>query len=563
MMEVMLNLLNMSFGAGICVLLVLLVRGIIGAHLPKVYSYLLWFLVLFRMICPFSLPSPASLFPVNPEPIQQEILYSPVPQVDTGIVWLNQPVNHILEEKFKAKEEDSITPIQGALAVWIVIWGMGFLGIWIVQGYKFFLLSRRLYTACRWDFDRTVKTPLFISDRISGAFILGIFRPKIYLPALADQREQKFILAHELVHIRRRDYLVKAVWFAALTVYWFQPLLWLGFLVMCQDMEVSCDLAAVRKFSVKERKEYSQTLLHFAEKQSRVWTIMAFGEHPVKSRIKHILRMKKPAKLGIWAGIFLLFLAGAGFLTNPVRKEKSEELYGEDLREEEETEHKQDDDSSVIVIGGADGPTSIFLAGKQTDTSEISGEDWEKLSKSTVERNYADSGQEDEAILENIVYLDAASEDLVVFHTMEAGLFIVQKKGEVWKWTGYYPKEEMNNIEELLNEFQEFSAENQRSITIEDRYILQNPKSYSREESHPLEYDITKWEDGRIALLGGFNNRLIDLFYGWYTPGDPVFHQVYLFDKTGKEWVQEGVREVWYSDQEGKWITYLEDSEEK
>lgn len=551
MMEIMLNLLNRSFGAGICVLLVLLIRGIIGSHLPKTYSYLLWFPVLFRMLFPFSLPSPASILPVNPEPIQQEILYSSTPQVDTGVAWLNQPVNRILEENFQAEEElgYSINPIQGALAVWIIVWMAGFLGIWIVQGRKFLLLSHHLKTACRWNPDsKTDKNRIFVSDQISGAFILGVFCPKIYLPALADSKDQKFILAHELTHIRRRDYLVKAVWFAALTIYWFQPLLWLGFFVMCQDMEISCDLEAVRKFSAEERKEYSQTLLHFAKRQSGILTAMGFGEHPVKSRIRHILTMKQYGKQVVCAGILLLFLAGIGLLTNPVKKDKIT---------------VQDNNApNTVIIGGADGPTSIFLAGKQTSSPKISEEDWKQLSTITVERNLNFKEQESESVPENQVYLDAASEDLVVFHTLKAGLFIFEKE-ENWKLTGYYPKEELNNIEELLKKFQEFSAENQRRITKEDRYILSNPHRYSQEGSHPLEYDITKWEDGRIALIGGFNNRLTDIFYGWYMPGEPFFHQVYLFDKIGKEWVQEGIRQAWYSDQENRWVVYQEDPEEK
>ncbi|MDO5417231.1 MAG: M56 family metallopeptidase [Lachnospiraceae bacterium] len=592
--EMMLRLLNMSFGSGVMVLLVVLIRWTAGRWLPKMYSYLLWFLVLFRLLCPFSVAvsSSVSLFPVNPEPVKQEILYEKVPEIDTGIVWLNQPVNGVLEENFRADDAgNSVNPIQIALAVWMVVWSLGFLGIWIWQCGKYWKLSRKLELAVRVE----AYPDVFLSDRISGAFVLGIVRPRIYLSSLLEEKERSFVLAHERIHIRRKDYLVKGFWFLALAFHWFNPLVWIGFVLMCRDMEMACDEAAVRSFSGEERKAYSLALLHAAERQSGIWTVMAFGENHTKSRIKHILKGREPKVWMMAAGACMLGLAAVCFLTNPGEKNRSADAQNHgpesgaqesdaqkgdeqeiDAREgdAEERDVKEHPGDSVSIIGGADGPTSIFFAGKFDEDADMEPVDMEQLSRYTVTSGW--KYEEETEPPENAVYLLAATDENLVFYGQEIGLFVFRKDGENWKAEEMFGREfDGSGQETIMKMLSEFDEKHKGRISKEDRFVEgadAHKRSFAAEGRSAREFDVVKWEDGRVAVLGGYeienadairpSGRLCDLFYCYWDPKDSLIHQVYLFDGTGKETILDGLRDVQYLKTTGGWDYYLESPEE-
>ena len=197
---------------------------------------------------------------------------------------------------------------------------------------------------------------LYESDQISTAFVLGIWRPRIYLPTGLSDRELALVKEHEQVHIRRRDPLFKMLAWLITVIHWFNPLMWLAFVLMSRDMEMSCDEKVLQNLGESEKKEYSSFLLALAAPAGfPSGSPLAFGEGAVKSRIKNILRYRKGSKFMGIAAILLVAVVLTACLTNP-KGDKTVEIVG---------------DGEQFVIGGADGPTSVFLAGKLSgDASE-------------------------------------------------------------------------------------------------------------------------------------------------------------------------------------------------
>lgn len=242
----MIRLINMSVTAGCAALIVLALRLVLQ-RLPKGYFYGLWLVVLFRFLCPVAVPSPLSLIPVNPEPVGQEILYDRTPKVRTGTGWMDERINRVLEEQIPAADPAAL--------------------------------------CCRGR--------IYESDQIGGAFVLGVFRPAVYLPVGLCGEARGYILAHEDVHIRRRDYVLKLVGLAVVVLHWFNPFAWVTFSYLCGDMEMSCDEQVVRRLGMEERKPYSLALLKAAEQGGGLVLPPSFGESHIRARIANILRCRK------------------------------------------------------------------------------------------------------------------------------------------------------------------------------------------------------------------------------------------------------------------------------
>ncbi|MCI9162034.1 MAG: hypothetical protein HFG59_02075 [Lachnospiraceae bacterium] len=341
----MIRLLNMSFAAG-CTVVIVMVLRLLLRRLPKGYCYGLWLVVLFRFLCPVVITSPYSLFPLDPEPVAREIVYEIRPGVETGVSWIDQTVNRGLGEWLGAEDlSRSVNPVQIWLAVALLVW---IVGVFLFAGYHIWqwaALRRRVAGAVpvKWGEEPGL---VWESEGVDGAFVLGVLHPLVYLPAGLKEESRGYILCHERMHIRRRDYLVRLLGLMAVGIHWFNPLAWAGFWMMCMDMEMSCDEAVLKGMDEAGRKGYMRTLLEQAERQSGLLG-PAFGKSPVYRRIRNILGYRKPGKvLGILAAGGLA-VAGIGLVTSPESAAKS-----------------------VAIIGGADGPTSIFLAGKTGSGTE-------------------------------------------------------------------------------------------------------------------------------------------------------------------------------------------------
>lgn len=543
----MIRILNMGFAASCTALVVMVLRQLLKGF-PRGHIYGLWLVVLFRFLCPVTLTAPVSLFPVNPEPIRQEIVYDRNPEVQTGVIWVDRAVNHTVMEPLAPQDDvQSVNPIQIVLAAGFLVWAAGAAGFFFYHLIQYIRLKVRLSTAVLMAEDFVPEAagrdiPVRVSDRISGAFTMGIFRPVIYLPVGLTDEEAGMILEHEQVHIRRKDGLVKLLWLAAVMIHWFQPLAWLGFRMMCADMEMSCDEQVLKEKSQIEKACYSDLLLREAEKDKRLFLPLAFGKHSAYQRIRRSLSYHKPGRAVQIGGLMILAGVTIGLMVNPGGKWRNWGNEGSpgDLEEGKENSAEASDeadetDSISVIIGGADGPTSIFLAGKLGGESEngqgegaLIGEkgpdaDW----LASVELDWGEG---------NSLTLDAAGENVLIFHG-DFGLFAFEKDSRgCWKQQMFLPAQESSKILEALEQVKASEGlEEGGSLGREDRLIGRGDVS-----SKALDFAAVKRQDGTVAVLGASEEdvrkgHLINLWYGYYDPEEQVMTQASLFLGDGQE----------------------------
>lgn len=305
-----LQVLNMSFTGSIVIVLVLLARLLLK-KVPKKFSYLLWSVVLFRLVCPFSFESILSLLPTKAAPIPQDIVYQQTPQINTGIPIINSGINAILPA---ATPYSSVNPLQVWAFIGCLIWVIGIISLLVYSLVSLFKLKRKLRdSVCEGG-------NIYIVKGLLSPFVMGIIYPKIYLPDHLTPDEKRYILLHEQTHIKRFDHLVKLVSFAVLCVHWFNPLVWVAFFSCGKDMEMSCDEAVIKQLGDEVKKDYSSSLLSLATGRNIVGgSPLAFGEGDTKGRIKNVLNYKKPAFWVIIVAIIAVICVVVGLMANPVQ----------------------------------------------------------------------------------------------------------------------------------------------------------------------------------------------------------------------------------------------------
>ena len=320
---VFLKVLNMGLTAGFLILAVMVLRLFLKKA-PRWIVCLLWALVAFKLVCPFSPESAFSLIPSR-EPLPEKIMTGNSFEVNTGIGIVDTPVNAYLEDHYYegvTVPEDNGNRMMNLFGV---VWAAG-----VVLMLLYSLVSYyRLYRATRVCI--CTEKNIYRCDRIDTPFILGIVRPRIYLPSGMDKEQAACVTAHEKAHLRRRDHLWKPAGFLLLSVYWFQPLCWVSYILLCRDIELACDEKVIRTLGREDRKAYAEALLSCSIRQSILAACpLAFGEAGVKERVKKVLYYKKPAFRIILAAIVCCIIAAVCFLTAP--KEA-----GESTSHEEET----------------------------------------------------------------------------------------------------------------------------------------------------------------------------------------------------------------------------------
>lgn len=243
--------------------------------------------MLLRLLCPLSFESALSLIPIDKQPISQDIIYSQTPQISTGMTVVDNMINPILPAPTDIGA--SINPIQVWLFIGEIIWISGIVAIAIYSIISFIKLKRSLITST------PLKENIYLAHHIATPFVLGVIRPKIYLPSSLFESEQNYIIGHELCHIKRLDHITRILGFIALSVHWFNPLVWIAFALSGKDMELSCDEAVMKSMDSDIKAEYSQSLLRFSTTKKMIHaTPLAFGEGDTKSRVKNVLNYKKP-----------------------------------------------------------------------------------------------------------------------------------------------------------------------------------------------------------------------------------------------------------------------------
>ena len=306
--RIFLQLLNMSFTASIVIAFVLVAR-IILHKAPKVFSYMLWSVVLFRLICPFSFESIFSLLPTKANPISQDILYMQTPNIDTGIGITNQSVPVIISAPVP---QASANPLQILIAIFSYIWVLGVATLLVYSLIALFRLRKQLLNATLYQ------NNIFISSMIDTAFVMGIFYPKVYLPSDLNVAERSYILLHEQTHIKRLDHIFKLISFLVLCVHWFNPFAWIAFFLSGRDMEMSCDEAVIRRLGDEVKKDYSASLLTLATGRRIVsGTPLAFGEGDTKGRIKNVLNYRKPRVWAVLIALLAVVIVVFGLTTSP------------------------------------------------------------------------------------------------------------------------------------------------------------------------------------------------------------------------------------------------------
>lgn len=314
MAEGFLTLVNRGLSAGWLVLAVVAARFLLKKA-PRWAVCALWGLVALRLLCPFSPESPLSLIP-DAQPVSPEAVWNTVPAVEMAPDATEAPVSPVLEAVLPDGLPVSPTPAQEIVAAASILWCAGLAGMALYTLVSYRRLSRRVKGAVRIDGN------LYQGAAIPTPFVLGVLRPRIYLPNTLSREDMPYVIAHERAHIRRRDPLWKALGFGLLCIYWFQPLLWLGYALFCRDMELACDEKVASALSPSHRANYSQALLNCsAGRRFLAACPVAFGEVGVKERVKRVLSFRRPTLRAVLAAVLICAVIAVCFLTNPVTPE--------------------------------------------------------------------------------------------------------------------------------------------------------------------------------------------------------------------------------------------------
>ena len=315
------TLLNMSLTASVAIVLVILLRLLLKKA-PKVISYVLWGVVLFRLLCPVSIGSDFSVYNLFDAPTEESgtvtsvieyvpsnIVHTEYPSVALPVPGVSDAINEALPQ---GEEQLRADPLEGPIFIATYVWMAGVLAMVIYSIVSYIRLRRKLSVVV------PLRDNIFIADDIKSPFVVGLFRPKIYLPCNLGDKEQEYIILHEQHHIKRLDHVMKALAFLALAIHWFNPLVWVAFILAGKDMEMSCDEAVIRKIGGDVRADYSASLLTLATGRRIIaGTPLAFGEGDTKGRINNLSNWKKPTFWVVLVAIIACVVLAVGLLTNP------------------------------------------------------------------------------------------------------------------------------------------------------------------------------------------------------------------------------------------------------
>ena len=308
--DIFLKTLNMSIAASWLILAVVLLRFILKKA-PKWVAVLLWGIVALRLVVPFSFESALSLIP-SAETFNAHNIQYETPAINSGIPAVNNAVNPVLGETFAPNSVGSINPLY--------IWTLVVSAIWLVGIAAMLLYAVISYVRVRRSVAERVpyKENIFLCDHMKSPFILGLVRPKIYLPSNMDTMAMEPVIAHEKAHLARRDHWWKPLGFLILTVHWFNPLCWIAYVLLCRDIEMACDEKVIRQIDLAGKKQYSMALLECSTGRRPVTICpLAFGEIGVKERVKNVLNYKKPAFWIIAGAVIACAVVAVCFATNP------------------------------------------------------------------------------------------------------------------------------------------------------------------------------------------------------------------------------------------------------
>ena len=310
MNELFLKIINMSISASWLVLAVLILRFVLKKA-PKWINVLLWGIVAIRLICPFSFESPLSLIP-SAETIPLNIGMDSTPTINSGISAINNAVNPIISQSNTPMAGASINPLQITIGIYEYIWIFGMIALALYTAISYWRLHRKVDTAVRY------KDNIFQSENVSSPFVFGIIKPRIYLPFKMNGQDLEHVVAHEHAHIRRKDHWWKPFGFLLLTIHWFNPLMWMAYVLLCRDIELACDEKVIKELGNEQRGDYTQALVACSVNRRMIAACpLTFGEVGIKERVKSVMNYKKPALWVIIIAVIVCVGVAVCFLTNP------------------------------------------------------------------------------------------------------------------------------------------------------------------------------------------------------------------------------------------------------
>lgn len=337
-----LKIINMSISASWLVMAVLILRLVLKKA-PKWINVLLWGIVAVRLICPFAFESALSLIP-SAETFPEKAISGPSFDVQTGITPVDNRINDYLGDRYFEGVTVPANNGNHMMNIFSIVWTIGILLLIAYTVISYWRLHREIDTAVRY------KDNLFQSENVSSPFVLGLIKPRIYLPFSINGQDLEHVVAHEQAHIHRKDHWWKPLGFLLLTIHWFNPFVWLSYVLLCRDIELACDEKVIRELCNEQRADYTQALVACSINRRTIAACpLAFGEVGVKERVKSVMNYKKPA-FGI---VLLAVIACVGvavcFLTNPIT---ADDHFGTAIYEptpSEQIDEKYDNEDFVIT----------------------------------------------------------------------------------------------------------------------------------------------------------------------------------------------------------------------
>lgn len=311
--QIFIHVINSGYQAGIAVIAIMLARIFLSVlRVPKKYICFLWLIPFMRLTLPILPQSAFSLLPEQTEPVPVTITAMERPEIAGDFEFVNQMVNQLLPA---ASPAASVNPMQVWMFVFAAAWAAGAFLLFLYGVISSIYLKRKLcISICGHD-------PVYLADGIPTAFVMGIFRPRIYIPSDIPEDVREYVVCHEMQHMKRKDHIAKIIIFVFLCLYWFHPLIWAAYFLAGRDIEFACDEAVIQSKSESYRQEYAAALLSLSTGTRRsVMVPIAFSEGSPKKRIQHIISYKQPQVLMTVVGAAAVLLLAAGLLTNPVAK---------------------------------------------------------------------------------------------------------------------------------------------------------------------------------------------------------------------------------------------------
>lgn len=323
MSDVLMKLFNMSIAASWIVLVILILRVMLKG-IPKWLNCILWGIAGVRLVLPVSFVSDLSLLP-SAETVREPLYYRG-PYIESGIVTLDNYINEAIKWKYLKNQWIVFETFDEIKTKLTIIWLIGVIGLLTYAFVSYIYLKRMIRTAV------LLRDNIYQCENVISPFVLGIRRPKIYLSFYMNEQDMEHVIAHECVHIKRKDHWWKCLAYILLIINWFNPILWVGYELFCKDIELACDEDVIKNLNREQRADYSQALLTCSVNKNRITVCpLTFNEDDVKSRVKSVLNYKNPSAKAIFGGISICLLVAACFLTNPpanpTKRLSEKELY--------------------------------------------------------------------------------------------------------------------------------------------------------------------------------------------------------------------------------------------